>query len=176
MIINLIGNLEDKASPHGRRGRGSLLNGSLQVLLRDSTTTNNTTSTTLDPDLPLFIPAYQEYSIILEFIPSPTSDLTLFKGFLFRLSGVNDESVDGTLYVADDDKVQELNIGCASTVSAMTHTNNNGKTRVEFNFQYFDEVVPISLLLEVTVVIDREPNNWFYDEYQIEIGDDDNNG
>ena len=112
----------------------------------------------------------------MEFIPLSSSTskpptASLFKGFLFRLSGRNDESLDGTLYVDDDDKVQELTIGCASTISAMTHTNNDGKNKVEFKFQYFDEVVPtpISMVLEVTVMMNKEENNWFYDEYELEI-------
>lgn len=159
ILLNL-GNLEGKFSPHGETGQGSLSNGSLQVQFD---------STRLDPSVPQLIKANQEYTVTLQYDSTTSNQLKQFKGFLFRLSGRNDESVDGTLYVDDDDQVQEKNIGCASTVSAMTHTNNNGKSQVEFKLQYFDEVVPLSLLLEVTVMIDKSSNNWFYDAYNLEV-------
>ena len=156
-----LGNLEGKFSPHGEKGQGSLSNGSLQVLFD---------STLLNPNIPQLIKANQEYTVTLQYDSTTSSNqLKQFKGFLFRLSGRNDESVDGTLYVEDDDQVQDKNSGCASTVSAMTHTNNNGKSQVEFKFQYFDEVIPLSLLLEVTVLIDKSVNNWFYDVYNLDV-------
>jgi hypothetical protein len=158
------GDLRGKKSGHGENGSGSLSNGLLQVTF-DSVPLEVGSVLTLNPN--------QEYTVRLDFIPDEKTSISLFKGFLFRLSSSGDNDglnaiQNDTFYVGDDDKVQEKTFGCADGVSAMTHTNSNGKRSVEFNFDYVGEG-GARLLLEVTVVLKREANNWHYDAYDLEI-------
>ncbi len=143
------GDLSGKYSGHGEDGGGSLSNGSLQVKFD---------SIKLETWQTLQLNANQQYTVSLSF--STTSSSFFFRGLLFRLSGKNGEDVGGTFSVGSDGNVQ-LKSGCDSGISATTHTNRNDKTTVEFDFEY-TQSTNADLLLEVTVVRERAPNNWFY--------------
>lgn len=158
------GDLSDKNSLHGQIGNGSLYNGYLQVQIN---------STLLESDKKLFIHGNKEYNVKMDFVPTlilEDDEDSYFKGFLFRLSGLHDENVYGSLSVNDDDKKAQIkSFGCSDYISAVTHTNADLKSSIELKLEYVGDV-PASLLLEVTVVVDGKPDKWFYDKYQLEVG------
>lgn len=151
------GDLSGKSSGHGENGGGSLSNGSLQVKFGSSALQTWTTKA---------LNANQQYTVTIDF--TTTNSNFFFRGLLFRLSGKNGEDVTGTLSVGSDNNVQ-LKTGCATGISAVTHTNNDDKTSVSFNFEY-TESANADLLLEVTVVRQRAADNWFYSSYNLQIG------
>ncbi len=164
------GSLSGKFSGHGEEGSGSLSNTSLLVKF-DSTPLLSGTTLSLNSN--------QEYKVSLEFDPL-SKNISFFKGFLFRLSessskssnesGANGENVHNTLSVGGDNKVQRKTIGCEDDISAVTHVNNNGKRKVEFNFNFENETNDeTNLLLEVTVVISGAKNDWYYDAFNLQM-------
>jgi hypothetical protein len=156
----LTGDLAGKNSPHGNDGSGYLSDGSLRVTFNDqvlSYTSLDDTNT---------IESNKEYTVTL----SSTTTST-FRGFLFRLSGKNDQNVEGTFYVDDTDSNVQIKAGCSKGISAMTHTNRDDKTSVSFKFQY-TESANADLLLEVTTLLQETGNNWFYTPFNLQIEND----
>ena len=158
------GDLSDKNSLHGQIGSGSLYNSNLQVQIN---------SIPLEREKKFFMDGNKEYNVKMDFVPTPIledDEDSFFKGFLFRLSGLHNENVYGSLSVNDDDKkAQVKSFGCSDYISAVTHTNADLKSSVELKLEYVGDI-PASLLLEVTVVVDGKPDKWFYDKYQLEVG------
>lgn len=152
------GDLSSQSSPHGQNGGGPLSNGSLQLKI-GSSQMSTFLPNTLEPNT--------QYTVTLDF---STSNLNFFyRGFLIRLSS-GSENVEGTLFVDNlngDPNVQEKS-NCDSGVSAMTHRNNENKRSVSFDFEY-TKTAPVALLLEVTVMREKAPDNWFYSSYNIDI-------
>jgi hypothetical protein len=145
-------------APHGTNGGGPLSNGSLQVKF-DSTPLLTYTTAQLN--------ANQPYTVTLDFTTSNSN--FFFRGLLFRLSGKNGENVEGTFSVGSDGNVQPKS-GCAAGISAITHNNRDNKISVSFDFEY-TESTAAELLLEVTVVREKSGDNWFYNFFNIQIGD-----
>ena len=163
------GDLKGKRSGHGEDGNGSLSNGSLQVKF-DSIPLNPEGVFILNPD--------QEYTITLDFESVPIDSSYYFKGFLFRLSGINNENTNGVLFyhVSEDNDViqQQDDHGCPDNISALTHTNSKKKKSVEFQLKFVDDrnvllLDSANMLLEVTIVVERDANAWFYDAYNLQI-------
>jgi hypothetical protein len=154
------GDLAGKGSPHGEDGGGAISNGSLRVTF-DSTSLTSFTTATLN--------AFQEYTVTLDFNPGSTG--FFYRGFLFRLSGKGGQDVEGSFYVDGTDSNVQTKSGCATGISAMTHTNRDDKTSVSFKFQY-TESANADLLLEVTTLRQKEGNDWFYTPFNIQIGSD----
>jgi hypothetical protein len=151
------GDLGGKKSIHGETGSGLLSDGNLQVKFN---------STTLETEKTHFIDANKEYVVTLDFSPLEPKT-SVFKGFLFRVSGVQGEKLNGTMYARNDQQAQVMTIGCDEIISALTHTNQNDKSHVEFNFKY-PEIGQANLVLEVTVVVNNQSNNWYYEKFNID--------
>ncbi len=146
------GDLSTRAySGHGDTGNGSLSDGSMQVKF-DSTTIQTSSTTSLV--------ANKEYVVTLE--STSSSD---FRGFLFRLSGVNGVSTDGVLFAGSDGNAQSQSF-CSPGISAITHTNARDKSSVSFIFDYTGSI-GVDLLLEVTVVQSRRM--WYYSAFDLKI-------
>jgi hypothetical protein len=145
------GDLAGKFSIHGDQGGGPISNGLISVTIGANSIKTWT---------PTKLEANKKYRVTL------ARNTFSFRGLLFRLSSTNGNNVSGTLTPADDPNVRTLTSGCAFDVSAVTHTHNFDKTSVYFDFEYTAGTAD-NLLLEVTVMITKSPNNWFYSRYEL---------
>ena len=153
------GDLSGKFSGHGESGSGILAQGSLSVSfdgvpLQAYSTTSEVNSGQL-------------YTVVLQ-----GNALNQFRGFLFRLSGVNGEAVDPNILQPSNNSNNQVQTHpyCGGSVSGVTHTNGVDKQRVEFSFETFAPA-GTKYRLEITVVRARAWDNWFYQNHVLNVVD-----
>ena len=78
-----------------------------------------------------------------------------FRGLLFRLPGAG-------VFSAPSSDGFKLHPSCSADVSAVTHSDNNDKSLVEFTLKY-ESVGEASL--DVTTLITKNDGDWFYSSY-----------
>jgi len=151
------GTLAGLSGVHGDVGGGDITQGNLELSIDGDVLGDN--KVTLE--------ANRDYTFKLQ------GDFG-FKGFLVRLEdSTGTESVDGAFEVSPaNEGLIKPHPGCSDSVSAVTHPNNGDKSSVEFTFNLSKPVA--DLRLDVTVVKNKSPDNFFYSLYSLGVtGSDD---
>ncbi len=138
------GSLADRSAQHGSFGRGD------PIAQGGFTITIGGMSPSLGNTLDLNVG--QEYNVKIERTNGS------FRGLLFRLPGPNVFSIPA----ASGADGFQLHPSCDADVSAVTHSNNDDKSLLEFTLKYESAGEKI---LDVTTVITKSAGNWYHSSY-----------
>ena len=151
---------------HGDEGSGSLSNGNLIVSIGD---------TQLSPDSTLTIQRGKQYRVQIR---AGNPEIRKFRGFLFRLASVDGYDVYDVLTESSFNVQRKTTSLCSTIVAAMTHTNNQLKSFVEFYLEVPVDLDPVNvesmeLRLDITVVeeVAGASDDWYYDLFRLIVNE-----
>lgn len=162
------GDLDSKSlNAHGPGGGDDIEDLGLQITL---TTSDSSSTITLDPSVTTFLESDTRYTITLS--TKSSSSAAGFRGFLFRLKGRRGEDASNTLSVIPSKASisQELDF-CGDFASGISHSEAKLLKNSIPIYLFFTKESG-DLLLEVTVVQDNKPppsNNWGYSTYKLKF-------
>ena len=149
---------------HGDEGSGSLSYGNLIVSIGDAQ---------LSPDSILTIERGIRYKVQIK---AGNPETKKYRGFLFRLASIDGYDMYDVLSESSFNVQRKTTSLCSTIVAAMTHTNNQLKSFVEFYLEVPVDSDPVNvemmeLRLDMTVVeeVAGASDDWYYDLFRLVV-------